>query len=51
MTSTTPSASRAVLSTDRLSKDYGPIRVVSDITLDVHAGSIHALLGENGAGK
>lgn len=40
-----------VLSTRGLSKDYGPIRVVSDITLAFHAGSIHALLGENGAGK
>ena len=51
MTSSPPSPSRAILSTDRLSKDYGPIRVVSDISLDVHSGSIHALLGENGAGK
>ncbi|MFE2773855.1 sugar ABC transporter ATP-binding protein [Microbacterium resistens] len=41
----------AVLGTRGLSKDYGAVRVVSDITLDFHAGSIHALLGENGAGK
>ncbi|MFD5598511.1 sugar ABC transporter ATP-binding protein [Leucobacter sp. NPDC058333] len=39
------------LATDAVSKDYGPVRVVSDITLEFHAGSIHALLGENGAGK
>ena len=39
-----------VLATRSLSKDYGPIRVVADVTLDFHAGSIHALLGENGAG-
>ena len=41
----------AVLTTEGLSKDYGPVRVVSDISLEFHAGSIHALLGENGAGK
>src|SRR5690606_1702886 len=46
-TQTTP----PVLSTRALSKDYGPVRVVSDISLAFHAGSIHALLGENGAGK
>lgn len=40
-----------VLGTRGLSKDYGPVRVVSDITLGFHSGSIHALLGENGAGK
>ncbi|MEO7587263.1 MAG: sugar ABC transporter ATP-binding protein, partial [Arachnia sp.] len=40
-----------VLATRSLSKDYGPIRVVADVSLDFHAGSIHALLGENGAGK
>ena len=49
MTST--QSAPAVLSTRALSKDYGPVRVVSDITLAFHGGSIHALLGENGAGK
>lgn len=41
----------AALATRGVSKDYGPVRVVSDISLEFHAGSIHALLGENGAGK
>ncbi|MDZ8274804.1 sugar ABC transporter ATP-binding protein [Microbacterium aquimaris] len=49
-TKTSPPAS-VVLSTRGLSKDYGPVRVVADISLDFRAGSIHALLGENGAGK
>lgn len=45
-----PSAN-APLSTLKLSKDYGPVRVVSEVSLEFSAGSIHALLGENGAGK
>ncbi|MGJ0203995.1 ATP-binding cassette domain-containing protein [Leucobacter sp. gxy201] len=41
----------AVLATRDLSKEYGPVRVVSGLSLEIHAGRIHALLGENGAGK
>ena len=39
------------LATRGLSRDYGPVRVVDDVSLQFHAGTIHALLGENGAGK
>ncbi len=46
-----PAGATPLLATRNLSKDYGPIRVVADVTLDFHVGSIHALLGENGAGK
>ncbi|MCX5512800.1 ABC transporter ATP-binding protein [Kaistia algarum] len=46
---TTPGAS--VLRTEALSKQYGPVTVLSDVTLDVVAGEIHAIIGENGAGK
>jgi len=35
----------------RISKSYGPVRVLSDVDLTVCAGEIHALMGENGAGK
>ncbi|TXK14573.1 sugar ABC transporter ATP-binding protein [Microbacterium wangchenii] len=48
---TTTLTAAPVLATRGLSKDYGPVRVVSDLSLEFHAGSIHALLGENGAGK
>ncbi|GAB3821802.1 sugar ABC transporter ATP-binding protein [Tessaracoccus terricola] len=46
-----PTRPEPVLATRGISKDYGPNRVVSDVSLEFHAGSIHALLGENGAGK
>lgn len=51
MTTPPTVATATVLATRSLSKDYGPVRVVSDINLDFAPGSIHALLGENGAGK
>ncbi|MFZ0613597.1 MAG: ABC transporter ATP-binding protein [Desulfobacterales bacterium] len=36
---------------EHISKSFGPIRANRDISLDIHAGRIKALLGENGAGK
>jgi ribose transport system ATP-binding protein len=34
-----------------LSKSYGGAPALSDVTLTLHAGRMHALMGENGAGK
>ena len=34
-----------------VSKNFGGVRALSDVDLEVHAGEIHALLGGNGAGK
>jgi rhamnose transport system ATP-binding protein len=34
-----------------ISKQFGGVEVLSEVDLDLHAGEIHALLGENGAGK
>ncbi len=34
-----------------VSKSYGGVRVVDGVDLSLHRGEIHALLGENGAGK
>ncbi len=34
-----------------IAKRYGGVRALEDAELSVHAGRIHAILGENGAGK
>jgi len=41
----------AAISTDRLSKHYGDVKAVVDLTLDVVPGEIFGFLGPNGAGK
>jgi simple sugar transport system ATP-binding protein len=40
-----------VIRLEHIGKSYGSIRANRDISLDIHAGRIKALLGENGAGK
>lgn len=42
---------RSMLSMERVSKQFGSVRAVSDVSLTFCAGEIHCLLGENGAGK
>lgn len=34
-----------------VSKSFGPVEVLHGVNLALHAGSVHALIGENGAGK
>lgn len=37
--------------TDNLTRDYGPVRALDHLTIEVPAGSIFGFLGPNGAGK
>ena len=45
-----PATARPVLRVEALSKRFGGTQAVDDVSLDLHAGEILALLGENGAG-
>ncbi len=40
-----------VLQTRHLTKRYGALTAVSDLTLDIHEGEVFGFLGPNGAGK
>ena len=40
-----------LLEARNISKSFGGIRVLEDVTFDQRAGEVHALVGENGAGK
>jgi ABC-2 type transport system ATP-binding protein len=48
MTATTPNA---VISTSGLTKHYGSVAALNDVTLEVRQGEIFGFLGPNGAGK
>ncbi len=41
----------SMLCVERVSKSYGQIRAVQDVSFEVRAGEIYGLLGPNGAGK
>ena len=43
--------SPSVLEAVGLSRSFGPIEVLSDVSIDVRVGQVHAIIGENGAGK
>jgi len=40
-----------VLQVKNLSKSFPGVHALSDVILEVESGSVHALMGENGAGK
>lgn len=35
----------------RITKRFGPVTVLEDVSLEIRAGEVHVLAGENGAGK
>jgi ABC-type sugar transport system ATPase subunit len=41
----------AILRAENITKWFGATHALDDVTFEVHAGEINALLGENGAGK
>ncbi len=41
----------AVLQLDRVSKHFGAIRALDDVSLSLEAGEVVGLMGDNGAGK
>jgi ribose transport system ATP-binding protein len=42
---------RPLLEMRHISKTFGATRALQDVSFTVHAGELHALMGENGAGK
>ena len=40
-----------MLRVERVSKSFGPVRALHEVSLDAYAGEVHGVLGENGAGK
>jgi branched-chain amino acid transport system ATP-binding protein len=44
-------ATNAILATEGLSKSFGGLRAVRDVTLALNAHELHAVIGPNGAGK
>ena len=45
------SGAQPLLETNGLTNAFGPVEVLSDISLAFRAGEVHAIIGENGAGK
>ena len=40
-----------VLSTENISRQFGPVRALGDVSIQLLAGQVHGIVGENGAGK
>jgi ribose transport system ATP-binding protein len=53
MTSPTPTKSKQekVLELQHISRQFGTVKALSDVSLDCLAGEVHAVVGENGSGK
>ncbi|WP_372840498.1 sugar ABC transporter ATP-binding protein [Phaeovulum sp.] len=50
-TSAAPRSARPVLALRGVDRSFGPIQILHDINIELYPGEVHALIGENGAGK
>lgn len=48
---TTTQQPATIMRLEGISKSFGPVNVINNVSLDVRVGQVQALLGENGAGK
>jgi ribose transport system ATP-binding protein len=42
---------KTVMRLESVTRRYGPVVALNEVTVDFHAGLVHAIVGENGAGK
>ncbi len=50
-TSAAPGPVQPVLALRGVDRSFGPIQILHDINIELYPGEVHALIGENGAGK